>query len=143
MFFGKRKRKRSWILSHFENENTFQKRTTFWKCKLILKPILKMKTYKLKLCQRGIYSFSGECFDKIWLIRASLCFKSVVQLMTNDSIELHTKASSSMIVKVEEVFFPSSSSMAMAMWFEENLNDVCSSLLANDDHTTLHSPVYI
>ena len=72
---------------------------------------------------------------------ASLCFKSVVQLMTNDSIELHTKASSSMIVKVEEVFFPSSSSMAMAMWFEENLNDVCSSLLANDDHTTLHSPV--
>ena len=62
--------------------------------------------------------------------------------MTNDSIELHTKASSSMIVKVEEVFFPSSSSMAMAMWFEENLNDVCSSLLANDDHTTLHSPVY-
>ena len=73
---------------------------------------------------------------------ASLFSKSVVQLMTNDSIELHTKASSSMIVKVEEVFFPSSSSMAMAMWFEENLNDVCSSLLANDDHTTLHSPVY-
>lgn len=62
-----------------------------------------------------IYSFSRKVFDKIWLIRASLCSKSVVQLMTNDSIELHTKASSSMIVKVEEVFFPSSSSMAMAM----------------------------
>ena len=118
---------------------------TFWKWKHILKKnhILKKKTEELKLCQKGIYSFSKECFDNIWLICASLCFKSVVQLMTNDSIELHTKASSSMIVKVEEVFFPSSSSMAMAMWFEENLNDVCSSLLANDDHTTLHSPVYI
>ena len=31
-------------LSHFENENTFRKRITFWKWKLIPKPILKMKT---------------------------------------------------------------------------------------------------
>ena len=31
-------------LSHFENENTFRKRTTFWKWKLIPKRILKMKT---------------------------------------------------------------------------------------------------
>ena len=43
--FGKKKKKYSWNLSHFENENTFRKRTTFWKWKLSLKPILKIKTY--------------------------------------------------------------------------------------------------
>ena len=42
---GKGKKiKNQWSLSHFENENTFRKRTTFWKWKLIPKPILKMKT---------------------------------------------------------------------------------------------------
>ena len=35
-------------LSHFENENTFRKRTTFWKRKLIPKCILKMKTFFLE-----------------------------------------------------------------------------------------------
>ena len=35
-------------LSHFDNENTFRKITTFWKWKLILKPVLKMKACFLK-----------------------------------------------------------------------------------------------
>ena len=43
-FFGNRK-KHLRNLSHFENENTFPKRTTFWKWKLIPKLILKMRTF--------------------------------------------------------------------------------------------------
>ena len=42
--FRKREKQRSPNLSHFENESTFQKRTTFLKQKLIPKPSLKMKT---------------------------------------------------------------------------------------------------
>ena len=38
MFSGKRE-KSSQNLSHFENENNFEKKNTFWKWKLIPKPI--------------------------------------------------------------------------------------------------------
>ena len=44
--FRKKEKQHSQNLSHFENKSTFQKRTTFWKWKLILKPILKMKTFR-------------------------------------------------------------------------------------------------
>ena len=39
------KKQKSQTLSHFENESTFQKRTTFLKQKLIPKLILKMKKW--------------------------------------------------------------------------------------------------
>ena len=42
-FFLKNEKKNSQNLSHFENENTFRKRTTFWKWKPILTRILKKK----------------------------------------------------------------------------------------------------
>ena len=42
--FQKKEKQHSPNLSHFENESTIQKRTTFWKQKLLPKNILKMKT---------------------------------------------------------------------------------------------------
>ena len=56
--FRKKEKQHSQNLSHFENESTFQKRTTFWKWKLILTPILKMKTYFWK--PHSIYQFTNN-----------------------------------------------------------------------------------
>ena len=43
MFDKWKERQHSQNLSHFENESTFGKRTTFWKWELIPKPIFKIQ----------------------------------------------------------------------------------------------------
>jgi hypothetical protein len=45
----------------FENENTFPKRTTFWKRKLILKRILKVKTcFKKRMVSKFYFSLNVQ-----------------------------------------------------------------------------------
>ena len=55
--FLEKGKNRSQNLSHFENENTFRRRTTFWKQKLISKPILKMKMFSFSKCTLNEYHF--------------------------------------------------------------------------------------
>ena len=60
--FQKKEKQHSRNLSHFENESEFRKRTSFWKWKLILKPILKIMKHFWQLKKFAAPKFLfGSC----------------------------------------------------------------------------------
>ena len=68
LYFLEKEKQHSLNLKHFENENTFWKRMIFLNWKLILKPILKMKTCFLNWKIINHFFFSGLVYSTFSLL---------------------------------------------------------------------------